>query len=194
MSTSSDLSLVIAIPAWIDELVAAFPGPLETDEHRMALAVDLSRHNVERGGGPFAALVFAGARLVAAGVNRVVDTGLTIAHAEILALMRAQRRLGLRLAPDARPCALITTAEPCCQCFGAIFWSGIDRLRCGATTEDAEAIGFEEGPKPLDWAGVLERRGISVRREVGRAEARAVLDEYARRGGEIYGRRPSPVE
>jgi tRNA(Arg) A34 adenosine deaminase TadA len=190
MEPTPDTSIVLSVPGWIDVAVADFAQPLETDEDRMALAIALSNLNIERGGGPFAAVVFAGTGVLAAGVNRVVDTGFSIAHAEIIALMRAQQRRRAAPPGDTRDrTALVTTTEPCCQCFGAVVWSGIDRLVCGATTGDAEAIGFDEGPKPNGWPDTLERRGIEVKLGVRREEARAVLDEYARRGGPIYGMR-----
>jgi hypothetical protein len=59
----------------------------------------------------------------------------------------------------------------------------VRRLVCGARASDAQAIGFDEGPKPARWARALERRGIAVVRDVQRAEARAALREYA---GVIY--------
>lgn len=182
----------IPIPSWLDEVVAAFGGGLSDDEACMRLAVRLSRENVERGGGPFGAVVFAGDRVVAAGVNRVLACGLSIAHAEIVAIMRAQARLGTQ--PEAAaPLTLVTSTEPCCQCFGAVVWSGVTRLVCGAVTTDAEAVGFDEGPKPNDWPATLERRGISVRLAVCRDEAREVLEEYRKRGGPIYGLRSPTV-
>lgn len=182
-------SLVVALPGWIDDVVAAFPAPFASSEQRMALVIALARENVERGGGPFGAAVFSGSRLIAAGVNRVLETGLSIAHAEILALMSAQQKIGTIAGSLSGSLALVTSTEPCCQCFGAIVWSGVSELVCGATTADAEAVGFDEGPKPDAWPEVLEARGIGVVREVRRAEAQSVLDEYARRGGIIYGLR-----
>lgn len=185
--------VIITVPAWVDEL--APPGTLvESDEDRMGFAVRLASRNVAEGGGPFAAVVFEGSRLVAAGVNRVLESGLSIAHGEIVALMRAQglaRDLERAAAtpPITGPLTLVTSTEPCCQCFGAIVWSGADRLVCGATTDDAEAIGFDEGPKPEFWPDVLEKRGIAVALNVRRLEAREVLNEYKRRGGTIYGLR-----
>ncbi len=181
-------AVVIAVPSWVDEVAAAFEGSLETEEGRMALTISLSRHNVERGGGPFGATVFQGSRLVAAGVNLVLDSGLTIAHAEIVAMMRAQRALAQLPHATAEPCSLLASTEPCCQCFGALVWSGIRRLTCGANTADAEAIGFDEGPKPEAWVQSLESRGITVTQGIRREEARVVLAEYVRRGGVIYGR------
>ena len=182
-------ALVIGIPAWVDEMVLATTGALETDEARMELVIRLAHRNVEEGGGPFAAVVFDGAGPIAAGVNRVLDSGFSIAHAEIVALMRSQQ--AARLAPEraASPSALVTSTEPCCQCFGATVWSSVTSLICGATTADAEAIGFDEGPKPAGWPATLEKRGIAVRLGVLRDEAKTVLAEYARRGGPIYGLR-----
>jgi tRNA(Arg) A34 adenosine deaminase TadA len=199
MAAKPDVPLVVTVPGWVDEVVSEFSGPLETDEDRMGLAIALSRHNIERGGGPFGAVVFLGERLVGAGVNRVVDTGFSIAHAEIVAMMRAQRFLAEsppgweRDAAGAVPrYSLVTTAEPCCQCFGALVWSGIEHLVCGATTDDAEAIGFDEGPKPDAWVTTLVDRRIQVTQQVRRDEARAVLNDYVRRGGPIYGSRHPP--
>ena len=185
---SGPSALVIDFPSWIDELVQGFPHPLVDDEARMLLTVRLSEENVVRGGGPFGGTVFLGERFLAAGVNRVLESGLSIAHAEIVALMRAQAVLGARAALSAPPLTLFASTEPCCQCFGALVWAGVRRLVCGATTADAEAVGFDEGPKPDDWVAVLERRGISVRQGVQRADAERVLGRYAAGGGLIYGK------
>jgi tRNA(Arg) A34 adenosine deaminase TadA len=72
------------------------------------------------------------------------------------------------------------------MCFGAIPWSGVSRLVCGARDEDARRIGFDEGPKLADWTGALESRGIRVMRDVLREEGASVLQEYVQRGGRIY--------
>jgi tRNA(Arg) A34 adenosine deaminase TadA len=200
MDATKGTSIVIVVPAFVEEVVAGFPNTFETDDDRMALAVALSRTNVERGGGPFGAAVFVGSTLVAAGVNLVLDTGFSIAHAEIIAIMNAQRVLrdsppvgSEETDPRAGTTCLAASTEPCCQCFGAFVWSGIQRLICGANTADAEAIGFDEGPKPASWVKELEVRGVSVAQGVRHEEARAVLTEYSRRGGPIYGMR-APVQ
>lgn len=189
MDTEQATSLVITVPAWVDEIARAF-GPLDDDSARMELAIRLAEKNAEQGGGPFGAVVFLGERLVAAGVNLVLDSGFSIAHAEVIALMRAQRILAAAGFDATRnptaPYTLVTSTEPCCQCFGAIVWSDVTRLVCGAFTEDAEAIGFDEGPKPPDWQTLLEQRAIEVRRGVLRAKARGVLDAYRARGGRLY--------
>ena len=190
--------VTIRVPRWVEELAPA--GTLmDSEDERMGVAIRLAARNVAEGGGPFAAVVFEGTRLVAAGVNRVLESGLSIAHGEIVALMRAQKlahelERAAATPPITGPLTLVTSTEPCCQCFGAIVWSGVDRLVCGATTADAEAIGFDEGPKPEFWPDVLEERGITVELNVRRLEARDVLEDYKRRGGPIYGlRHPSIV-
>ena len=181
-------SLVIDFPAWVDELVSEFPRSLSDDDARMALTVRLSEENVLRGGGPFGGTVFLDDQLLAAGVNCVLQSGLSIAHAEIMAILRAQATLGSAETLASPPLTLFASTEPCCQCFGALVWAGVRRLVCGATTADAEAVGFDEGPKPDDWVAVLERRGIAVTLGLQRPEAQAVLQAYVAGGGRIYGK------
>ena len=111
-----------------------------------------------------------------------------------VAMMRAQRALIESPRSGGGLYSLVASTEPCCQCFGALVWSGIQHLTCGANTADAEAIGFDEGPKPESWVRALEERGIAVTQGVRREEARAVLGEYVRRGGEIYGRRATRLD
>ena len=186
-AVSPSRALHIDLPPWIDEAVASFSPALVDDEARMALTIRLSEENVARGGGPFAGAVFAEERLLAVGVNLVLQSGFSIAHAEIIALMRAQAALG-GLLLSTPPLTLFASTEPCCQCFGALVWAGVRRLVCAATTADAEAVGFDEGPKPDAWVSVLRQRGIAVQQELLRAEAQSVLQSYIERGGVIYGK------
>ena len=188
MSTDSH-ELTIHVPSWVDDVVKSHTGGFATLEDQLRLTIELSRVNVERGGGPFGAAVFAGSLLVAAGVNCVLSSGLSIAHAEIVALMRAQRVLGGQHGQPEGPYTLVSSAEPCCQCFGALIWSGMDQLVYGANRADVEAIGFDEGPKPERWAEVLRGKGIAVIEELCRTEACGPLEQYAQRGGPIYGLR-----
>ncbi len=183
------------LPAWTSDFLQDRQEDFSCDEAKMALAVELSRRNVLEGtGGPFGAAIFEShsRRLISVGVNVVVPTRLSIAHAEIMALSLAQTALDTHTlhvsAPDvSKVYELVTSCEPCAMCFGAIPWSGVSRVLCGATSEDATAIGFDEGPKVEDWPSALRARGIEVTQEILRAEARSVLDTYRERGGPIYG-------
>lgn len=189
--TSSNV-LTIAVPSWVDEIVRS-AGPLDTDAQKLTLAITLAKHNVTHGGGPFGAAVFAKNTLIAAGVNCVLGSGFSIAHAEIVALMNAQHVVAQQPSLPAPPYTLFSSAEPCCQCFGALIWAGIDRLVYGASKADVEAIGFDEGPKPAHWCNVLRQKGIAVVEELCRDEAREPLRLYAERGGAIYGSRQKPL-
>ena len=185
MSSEFHLTLPAWLAAEIDE------GRVHADdEAKVGLAIRLARRNIEEGsGGPFGAAVFDGdGRIVAAGVNRVLPSACSIAHAEIMAFIAAQARLGRqRLNETGARYVLATSAQPCCQCYGASVWAGIDELLIGARAEDVmELSAFDEGPLPADWIGELERRGIAVRRDILRAQARDVFTLYAERGGLAY--------
>jgi tRNA(Arg) A34 adenosine deaminase TadA len=190
----NDTGLRLILPDWVagflDDREASYPEI----EDRMKLAVDLARKNIEMGtGGPFGAAVFdmGTHRLISAGVNQVESSNCSVLHAEIVALILAQERLRTYDlgAPGMPECELVSSVEPCAMCLGAIPWSGIMRLVCGASGKDAEAIGFDEGDKVVDWAGSLNRRGIEVLRNVRGAEAVEVLRQYKRMGGKIYNSR-----
>lgn len=184
----------LTLPAWVHEAVdhtRAYPG----DEAKVALAIELSRLNVEaRSGGPFGAAVFGpDDRIIAVGVNRVVPQACSLAHAETMAYMLAQQRTQRprlnEIAPGERigPITLATSAQPCCQCYGATIWAGVDRLLIGARAEDVEALTeFDEGPLPADWPGELARRGIELVRDVQREAACEVLRAYGSGGGARY--------
>ncbi len=184
--------VVLRLPDWVEDTLADRVYP--TVEDRMRLAVDLSRLNVSHGsGGPFGAAIFERetGELLAPGVNLVVGANCSVFHAEMVAIMVAQQMVGdFDLGGEDRPAyELVASTEPCAMCLGATPWSGVRQLVCGARDEDAERVGFDEGAKPSEWVPTLERRGITVQRDVLREEAASVLREYAESGGEIYNAR-----
>ncbi|TCJ16378.1 nucleoside deaminase [Parasulfuritortus cantonensis] len=155
----------------------------------MALAVELARENVERAsGGPFGAAIFSldQGRLLAVGVNSVVRLNSSVLHAEMLAIMRAQRALGRYTLNRAPGYALYTSCEPCAMCLGGILWSGVRRLVCAAPAAAARQAGFDEGPVDAASYAALERAGIEVRRGVLAEPASAVIARYRALGRPIY--------
>src|SRR5690606_2970713 len=81
-------------PAWVHEQVD-ISRPYVGDDAKVALAIELSRMNVDAGsGGPFGAAVFNADndRIVSVGVNRVLPQNCSVAHAETMADMLAQHR------------------------------------------------------------------------------------------------------
>lgn len=184
----------LTLPAWVHDAVDT-ARTYASDADKVALAVSLSRGNVEHAsGGPFGAAVFGpDDRIVAVGVNRVLPHSCSVAHAEMMAYMLAQQRTQrARLNRDADdravgPITLATSSQPCCQCYGATIWAGIDRLLIGARAEDVMALTpFDEGPLPADWIGELEKRGIAVTRDIERDAACEVLRMYGQNNGGKY--------
>jgi tRNA(Arg) A34 adenosine deaminase TadA len=177
------------LPVWIDSFLDSWQESLQTTTQRMQLAIALAAENVRREtGGPFAALVVneGSGELVSVGLNLVTRAGLSMAHAEIVALSLAQSALGHWDLSRPENLQLVTTCEPCAMCFGALPWSGIKSVVCGARKKDAESSGFDEGDKPDHWVRSLQRRGIVVQCSVLRSEAVQVLEQYRQNGGTIY--------
>jgi tRNA(Arg) A34 adenosine deaminase TadA len=184
----------LTLPAWVHERVDT-GRTYASDADKVGLAIALSAHNVEHNsGGPFGAAVFGpDDRIVSVGVNRVLPQSCSIAHAEMMAYMLAQQRTQrARLNRDEHdapcgPIVLATSSQPCCQCYGATIWAGIDRLLIGASAEDVMALTeFDEGPLPADWVGELEKREIRVSRGIQRDAACNVLRAYGAGGGARY--------
>jgi len=187
MSISSHCSF--ELPAWVKPFLADRPASLSSTSERMQLAIALSRESVlQETGGPFGAVVVheQTGEVVSVGINLVTTAGLSIAHAEMVALSLAQLSMGQWNLSHTGPMQLVTSCEPCAMCFGALPWSGISSLICGARKQDAEAAGFDEGDKPGQWVKSLRRRGIEVERGVLRSDAAEVLAYYSDNGGQIY--------
>mgnify|MGYP006325778709 FL=1 len=173
----------IRLPAWL----VAMPPPLApaSDEACMRFAIAISRENVARlSGGPFGAAIRLDAtgEVIGVGVNLAMASGNPVLHAETVAISLAGRRLA-----EAGGVTLFTSCEPCIMCLGASHWAEIGRIVSGALKEDAEAVGFSEGAGTEQLRIEMEARGVVFRPGFLRAEAAAVLSDYARRGGLIYG-------
>lgn len=188
--------LTLRLPRWFRAEVASITTPVPTSQERMDVALHLAERNITEGtGGPFSACVFErdGGRLVAAAVNIVLPSRCSVAHAEVLAIMLAQQALGTHdlAAPGLPAHELVTTAQPCCQCFGALWWSGVGRVVIGASGDDVTSLtGFMEGPLPDNWAARLAQRAplppVEVVHGCRRERARALLEDYVQRGGVVY--------
>jgi guanine deaminase len=108
----------------------------------MRRAIALAMENVRTGsGGPFAAVVAKDGRIIAEGANRVTATNDPTAHAEVVAIREACRKLSdFQLAG----CDLYTTCEPCPMCLGAIYWARPARVFYACVAADAAAAGFDD--------------------------------------------------
>lgn len=174
----------LSLPGWVDAFLDDVPDALATREERMRLVHRLADRNWREGnGGPFAALVAESdtGRIVSIGVNVVLTTGVSSAHAEVMALGTAQRALGTwDLGGPGHPDhELVVNWRPCAQCYGATLWSGIRTLVVAGEGPELEQITtFDEGPMREDWADQFEARGIHVIHDVETEGALAVYRSY----------------
>lgn len=183
-----------ALPAWVLPFVGEWTDPLSTSAERMRLVHALAdRNHVEGNGGPFAAIVVDSAtgELVSVGVNVVLSSGLSGSHAEVTAVNLAQVAVGSWDLATARPgLELVVNWRPCAMCFGAVLWSGVQKLVvAGDGPELEELTGFDEGPVVADWAEQLAARGIAVEQDVEREGALRTYREYGRSRAVVYNAR-----
>ncbi|MCX6998532.1 MAG: nucleoside deaminase [Kiritimatiellaeota bacterium] len=183
--------LMVSLPAWVESVIPPLGHVYRSDIEKMELVLRLAHLNIMEGsGGPFGAAVFdmRSQRLLAPGVNLVLSSKWSGAHAEMIAIALAQSLVESHdLAASASlRCELFSSTEPCAMCLGAIPWSGIRRLVCGARDQDARCVGFDEGAKPQAWSALLRDQGIEVRQDVLREEAVGILREYIALGRQVY--------
>ncbi len=124
----------------------------DQDKQFMRAAIRLADESVERGGGPFGAVIVKDGEIVAGSSNSVTLHNDPTAHAEVETIRQACQRLGTY---DLSGCTIYTSCEPCPMCLGAIYWAHIDRIYYGNTRKDARDIDFaddfiyEEFERPL---------------------------------------------
>lgn len=108
----------------------------------MARAIELSIANVRSGrGGPFAAVVVKDGKIIAEAANCVTSTNDPTAHAEVVAIREACKKLGNF---ELKDCTIYTSCEPCPMCLGAIYWARPARVYFGGTAADAAKAGFDD--------------------------------------------------
>src|SRR6185295_14583021 len=85
---------------------------------REAIRISLKMMRANHGG-PFGAVVVSRGKTVGRGWNRVTSTNDPTAHAEVVAIRDACRKLKRFQLND---CELYTSCEPCPMCLAAIYW------------------------------------------------------------------------
>jgi guanine deaminase len=148
----------------------------------MRRAIELSVENVRNGnGGPFAALVVKEGEILATGTNLVTTACDPTAHAEIVAIREACRKLAqFQLAG----CEIYTTCEPCPMCLGAIYWARPARVYFGNTAADAAAIGFDDSFIYQQLGVSLPERAIPMI-QLMREEAQCAFREWERKSDRV---------
>ena len=114
------------------------PQRISDDERWMRQALAEARRGAREDEVPVGAVIVKEGHLLSRAHNRPIHLNDPTAHAEILALRRAARRLGNYRLPG---CTLYATIEPCAMCAGAIVQARLKRLVFGAHDPKAGAGG-----------------------------------------------------
>ena len=155
---------------------------MRTPEDLMRRAVALSAEKMRVGfGGPFGAVVARAGAIIAEGFNQVLSDSDPTAHAEVVAIREACRRLG---SFSLQGCEMYTSCEPCPMCLGAIYWARLDRVYYANTRTDAAAIGFDDDHIYRELDRPIEGRTVPFIR-LESEEARRIFQEWLEKPDKI---------
>lgn len=148
----------------------------------MQVAIELSRKGITaEKGGPFGAVVVKDGEIIGRGYNQVAAANDPTAHAEIMAIRDACKRLGTF---QLTGCEIYTSCEPCPMCIGAIYWARPERVYFANTREDAAAISFDDSFIYGEIRKPLAERKIEMI-QMNREEAQKVFKQWAAKANKI---------
>ena len=125
----------------------------------MLEAIRLSLENVKKGGGPFGAVIVKKGKIISRGFNMVTAGNDPTAHAEIVAIRKASKKLK---SFDLKGCEIYTSCEPCPMCLSAIYWANIEKIYFANTRGDAKKINFRDDHIYNELAKPLKKRKIPI--------------------------------
>ncbi len=133
---------------------------LKEDQKFLSLTIQLAIENVKTGGGPFGAVVVRKGELISESANQVTLLHDPTAHAEVLAIREAAKKLGSHTLDG---CTIYSSTEPCPMCLGAIYWAGIEKLVFASSKAEAEKAGFIDAHIYREFGRSMKERSISTR-------------------------------
>mgnify|MGYP002381992846 CR=1 FL=1 len=92
-------------------------------------------------GGPFGAVIVKNNEIISYGSNMVTVQNDPTAHAEIVAIRNACKKLN---SFSLAGCQIFSSCEPCPMCLSAIYWSRLEKVYFAANRKDAAHIGFDD--------------------------------------------------
>ena len=133
-------------------------------------------------GGPFGAIITdEEGNIISNGNNQVLKQKDPTAHAEIVAIRNACKKLNKY---DLSNCILYTSCEPCPMCLSAIIWANIQKVYYACTRKDAASIGFRDD-MIYEYLKGNDNNVIDLE-EIDRDECTEVFKEYKLNQKEIY--------
>lgn len=147
---------------------------------REAIRISLQKMR-QNEGGPFGAVVVKGGRIVGRGWNCVTSAHDPTAHAEVMAIRNACRRLKTFSLEGSE---IYTSCEPCPMCLSAIYWARLECIYFGNTRKDAARIGFDDDFLYREVSKPISKRSLPLK-SLLRVEALAVFAEWAAKPDKI---------
>ena len=148
----------------------------------MLRAIELSISSAEDTGGPFGCVIVKDDKIIAEGSNKVTFSNDPTAHAEIVAIREACKKLNTF---NLSGCDLYASCEPCPMCLSAIYWSHVDNIFYANTREDAKKINFDDS---------LIYSEISKKNEDRKIPIKQMLRDEALKAFEIWNKKTDKIE
>ena len=149
----------------------------------MKIAKENADNGMEKGeGGPFGAVIVdSNNNIIANGNNQVLKNNDPTAHAEIVAIRNACKKLNTY---DLSGCTLYTSCEPCPMCLSEIIWANIKTVYYGCTKQDAGDIGFRDDIIYEYLKG--NNKELITLHEIDREQCIKTFENYKNKNGIIY--------
>ena len=148
----------------------------------MKRAIELSENSANGTGGPFGSVIVKDEKIIAEASNEVTFTNDPTAHAEIVAIRKACKKLNTF---NLSGCDIYTSCEPCPMCLSAIYWSRINNIYYANTREDAKKINFDDSMIYSEFSKKIEDRKIPIKQ---------MLRDEALKAFEIWDKKKDKIE
>ena len=148
----------------------------------MLRAIELSISSANGNGGPFGCVIVKDEKIISEGSNKVTFSNDPTAHAEIVAIRDACKKLNIF---NLSGCDLYSSCEPCPMCLSAIYWSLVDNIFYANTREDAKKINFDDS---LIYSEILKKN------EDRKIPIKQMLRNEALKAFEIWNKKTDKIE
>ena len=140
----------------------------------MLRAIELSMISLKEDGGPFGCVIVKNNEIISEGFNEVTNKNDPTAHAEIVAIRNACKKLNTF---NLKGTQMFTSCEPCPMCLSAVYWSHIDKIYYGNNRKDAAKIGFDDSYIYDELSLDLNKRKIPLE-QINEKEAIKAFEEW----------------
>ena len=148
----------------------------------MLRAIELSVNSANNAGGPFGCVIVRDNKIIAEGSNIVTSSNDPTAHAEIVAIRDACKKLNTF---NLSGSDLYSSCEPCPMCLSAIYWSHINNIFYANTRDDAKKINFDDSFIYSEFSKKIEDRKIPIKQ---------MLRDEAIKAFELWNKKTDKIE